>query len=593
MAELGFSSNPYMNVTIDQYTTHTSGMPASPSREANYEWENTSPDRWNPAGAIALKLAYVKNALLDPEQCPPGTCFIYGGGQIINAAMLEHITNTCWEQLMQQYVFEPLGMVNSRFGRTAVSGDDGPYQHAWSADTMTLEPQTQYLNPGYDWSPRNPVGGVGLNAADLGSFLVEMLTPTPKTCTVATRESMQTFLPASPVSSYTRGAWAFNAGPPTSIWYWGDDGSQLAYAEVRVESAVAWGGMCNADGTFGWAATNDVVSALQTMYANWNSMFSSSDAAAVECAHQMPALIFGGGTQTVCARRHTGAVTYRSAASGDGAWTAPQICPGWVMTSGLAAACSDDGKVAYLLGRGADNQIWFGKSTEGATWRGAYPVPAGIYITGPAVGVSADGMTVHIVAIGMDRRMFHTLSTDGGAHWTTEGPIGAGLFTSAPAITVSADGSQLTVFGRGDDYRIWTNHFDGSWQSAWQPIGHGPFTSGQGADTTGQGLFTSGPGAAASADGSTVHVMARGTDTAMSLWHNQGSGQPGDWQSEWTNVPDSTCVSAPSLCRGASPADLYVATIGDDFTLHVSHSGDAGSTWDGPYQVGPDTDFFL
>jgi hypothetical protein len=291
----------------------------------------------------------------------------------------------------------------------------------------------------------------------------------------------------------------------------------------------------------------------------------------------MPALIWTGSQFTLFARLHTGEPVHRSSADWHN-WIAPVTFPGWVvMTSGLSAAISNEGTHAYLFGRGPDNQIWWGKTSNGANWQLMGAVPFGTFTTGPAVAVSEDGRKIHLAATGGDRRMYHVESNDGGHHWSGVHAIGQGTFTSAPAIAATQDGSSVHLFGRGTDYRIWTNSYAGSWQPHWKPIG--------------KGLFTSGPGATISWDDTTVHVMGRGTDRG--LWHNSTDG-PAGWHAHWNRVPDEgTFNSAPAMTRGPSTTDVHIAAVGGDATIYINHSGDGGRTWDGPVQLANDPGLYI
>jgi len=203
------ATNPYMPVTIDEYTVHVSGMPwtPNPQREPLEEWKTTTPAEWTDNGEISLKYTYVTNALMDePVSWPLGTEQLYSGGQVINAAMLERLTKVPFEDLIVDRLFAPLGMVNTSFGRTAwnLDGVDGPWFHAWDPSTMTLVPHAEYLlgstnaeqpNGAFDGSPRNPVGGQCTTADDLSKFLVECVSPHPKLFHPDTLKSMQTYVP--------------------------------------------------------------------------------------------------------------------------------------------------------------------------------------------------------------------------------------------------------------------------------------------------------------------------------------------------------------------------------------------------------------
>jgi CubicO group peptidase (beta-lactamase class C family) len=603
MPELSIPNPVYKNVTIDQYSAHVSGMPYTPLTQPGDDYASLG------VGAKERRLLYVQNAVKDalvskcssstapncnqwgnhdvpvPGEmvCQPGLCMNYSGGQIINAAMLERLTGGVFEDLMQKYIFGPLNMTRSKFGRASTGDDDGPWQHSWNATNFTVTPWDGAQQPAYDTSPRNPVGGMCCNAADMGRFLAESVRPNPHAFQLATLQSMQSFQ-VSPISSFTRGAWV--SSTPGSITadlgYEGDNGYMLAAVAVSLSKKTAVGSMCNMNDTFAGGAVNDAMVTARAFDANWAALFGAGAPEPVECVHAMPALVATGESLTVFARKQSGDIIRRQSTNAGKTWNAAIAMPGWIMTSGLAAAATPDGSHMFLFGRGTDNQIWFGKSSDGGqTWQGSWPVPFGTFMTGPAVGVSMNGQAIgiHLVAVGMDRKMYHIKSGDGGQTWGATAAIGEGTFTSAPAITVSNDGNLVHVFGRGDDYRFWHNWTTGSsWQPHWVTIG--------------DGVFTSGPGATASADGSRVHVMGRGTDRDM--WHNwtTGSGQP--FQPHWkTLAQGSSFVSAPSLAMHGAGADLYLAAFGDDFAIWANHSGNEGGTWDGFYQVGPNPGLFI
>lgn len=622
MPDLNFVNPAYRDVTIDQYSTHVSGMPYTPN-QANEPVGIYEPAT-SAAGLAALhlnpiqrRLVYVQNAVKDPliskckqpdsncqkdsdhatlagggihdpgvpgeDLCRPGECVNYSGGQVINAAILERLTGRVFEDLMQHYIFGPLGMTRSRFGRAAPGNDDGPWQHGWNATAFTMDPYVDPQLPEADTHPRNPVGGMCCNAADLGRFLAESVRPDPRVFHPDTRQSMQSYQ-VSPVSSFTRGAWGSQQpGSPTAdIWYEGDDGYMLATSYLSLSKKTAVGVMCNVNDTLANAAVVDTQNLAWATDANWQTLFGPGAPEPVECAHAMPALVVSGNLGqilTVFARKHHGHLIRRQSANGGQTWGPELPFSGWVMTSGLAAAATPDGSHMFLFGRGTDNQIWYAKSSDaGQNWQGSWPVPFGTFMTGPAVAVSVSGpgIGIHLAAVGMDRRMYYVHSADGGQTWSQVANIGNGTFTSAPAIIASKDGTLVRVFGRGDDFRIWNNWASPVWQPHWAPIG--------------QGIFSSGPGAVASDNGAVVHVMARGTDRNM--WQNWTTGLNTPFQPHWQALaPKGNHMSAPSLALHGN--NMYAAAFGDDFAIGVNHSADAGSSWAGAKPVGPQAGPFL
>jgi CubicO group peptidase (beta-lactamase class C family) len=591
MPELSFPHPEYKDVTIDQYTVHVSGMPYSPTASIPGVYEPFVDEASWSAGqltAIQRRLVYVTEALQDPPSCPPGTCSIYSGGQVINAAMIERLMGQSFEDLMQNYLFGPLKMTRSRLGRASFGALDGPWQHGWRASTLRAEPFADAQAVANDTTPRNPVGGVCCSAADLGRFLAESVRPDPQVFPT-TRQSMQTYMPAPGVGGTAyRGGWS-SLSPGSSLDYGGDDGYSQSFVSAFLTSKTAVGAMCNLSSldfqlSPASAGVNDMLVTVKAFDANWAELFGPDAPEPVECVHPMPALVAtgsAGNILTVFARQRDGVVVYRQSTNGGQSWGAAIPMPGWIMTSGLSAAAPPDGNPIFLFARGADNQIWYVKSPDGGqNWQGAWAVPFGTFMTGPAVAASStpQGTGLHLAAIGMDRRMYYVQSLDGGQNWSPVATIGDGTFTSAPAIAVSNDGILVHVFGRGDDWRFWRNWNAGSgWQPNWQPVG--------------EGIFASSPGATASKDGSRVHVMGRGLD--RDLYHNwtTGLGQP--FQPHWKSLSSGSFISAAALAADTPGQNIYAAALGDDFAIYINHSASEGGPWDGPRQVGPNPGFFI
>jgi CubicO group peptidase (beta-lactamase class C family) len=605
--------NPaYKDVTIDQYSVHVSGMPYSPEDSGIYEPASNATGLGS-LSEVQRRLAYVRKAVTDKQitqcampadskckndgdhhtlantgihdpgvageaVCAPGQCVNYSGGQVINAAMLERLTGRVFDDLMQSYIFGPLGMTRSRFGRTATGADDPCWQHGWNAAKLLVVPYADGDNPAYDTHPRNPVGAMCTTAADLGRFLAESIRPNPQLFQPNTLKSMQTVV--APVSSFTRGAWAWD---PTvdQLWYTGDNNFAIASVRCYVKKQTAVGAMCNMNDQFGSPAVNDMLNTVDAFDANWDKLFGAGAPEPLECSHQMPALVAtgtGGNALTVFARKHDGTLICRQSTNAGQSWGAEIPIPAEPMTSGLAATAGGfGGSLMFVFGRGTDNQIWYSKSSDGGQhWENAGAVPFGTFLTGPAVAratTAETGVVLHLVAIGTDRHMWYVRSEDGGTTWNQPQPIAQGTFTSAPAIIASDNSNLVRVFARGDDFRLWENSNTGAgWQPHWQPIG--------------QGLFVSGP--AATFDGSNVHLFARGTDSA--IWHNSAGGASQPFQPHYKPIPNGTFMSAPAA---AAAQNLYLAAFGGDFTIYVNRSTDGGATWAGPRQVGPNPGFFI
>ncbi|MEX2264949.1 MAG: serine hydrolase [Bryobacteraceae bacterium] len=569
----------YENVTIEQFLAHTSGMPIQPAGDNANAYLS-----WTAVDLTKQKLKqrrrqYMTAAILDSPLYQPGQGAEYSGGGVICAAMAEQKTGETYEDLMQEHVYGPLGMTNSGFGELSPGALDGPWQHGWDSENLTVNPDNNTKKDAWTWHPRNPVGAACCSAADMGKFLREQVRPDPQVFDAAVRQTMQTHQVAA-ASGFVRGAWSSNApgSDQANIAHNGDNGVSYANMEVSLSQKVGYAAMSNVNNAFGSPAVYEMHEVMRIMHTCWDKLFAV-DTALWECAHPMPAVALAGRKTIVFARNHNGEVVRRRTTNGGVSWQAAGAFPGAVLTSGLAADASSDGQRVYVFGRGTDNRIWFAFSTDGGTnWQGWNPIGAGIFQTGPAVAVSSSGGLIHLVGIGTDRKMYRTRSLDSGQTWIDWEPIGQGVFTSAPAIAASSDGKIVHVFGRGGDYRIWRNvsvHSGSSFGAHWKPIG--------------QGVFTTGPGAAASSNGAKVHVVARGTDRA--LWHNMTSNSGTNWAAHWKVVPSGTLTSAPALATTSDGSDLSVFAFGGNFKIYRNHSSDSGQSWAGWGNIGPD--FFL
>jgi CubicO group peptidase (beta-lactamase class C family) len=570
----------YKNVTIEQFLVHTSGMPYTPASDNVYDYLSwTAIDLTKPK-LMKRRFSYVAASVLDLPLFQPGQGYQYSGGGIICAAMAEHRTGKTYEDLMEEHIYNPLGMTNSGFGVLSLGVLDGTWQHGWDSNSFTINPDLNTKKDAYSWHPRNPVGGACCSAADMGKFLQEQVRPDPQVFDKATRATMQTHQ-VTTASNHVRGAWVSSEPGSTQadIWHNGDNGVSYAHIVVSLSQKIGYGAMSNVNITFGAPAVNEMHEVARAMHSNWNALFTDPNAKFWECAHPMPAVVLEGQKMIVFGRQHDGKVLRRRSMDGGTSWQADGDFPSGVFTSGMAAGISSNGERIYVFGRGTDNRIWFAFSTDGGTnWQGWNPIGTGTFQTGSAVTVDASGNIIHVFAIGMNRKMYRTHSINGGQDWSGWEPIGQGVFTSAPAATASSDGKIIHVFGRGMDHRIWRNssqNSGASWLEHWVPIG--------------KGIFTSGAAAAASSNGSIVHVIGRGTD--RKLWRNSSSNSGTDWLEHWQPIPDGTFTSAPSIAMSSNGSNIDVFAFGGDFRIYRNHSTNGGDNWANWEQVG--SEFFL
>jgi D-alanyl-D-alanine carboxypeptidase len=229
--------NPaYKGVTVAQLCSHSSGMPYQPGvpEAVTDRRGKTVQDK---------RYEYVKAALADPPEAPPGTKIIYGGGPVIVVSALERITNKPYEELIRELVFEPLGMTTAGFGAQATPGKiDGTWDH----ELKDGKPVTVAPNPAWKLEARAPVGrNVHCSVIDLARFCSVHLSPG-----FLSRESFATLhSPVGPVYygpgwSLAQVGWAKG----TILWHSGSMGKNHALAHVVPEEKFATCVLTNIDG---------------------------------------------------------------------------------------------------------------------------------------------------------------------------------------------------------------------------------------------------------------------------------------------------------------------------------------------------------
>lgn len=158
----------WKNVTLEQLLCHRSGCPR------NFDdaiWERTVRSGMSPRDQ---RRVLVVNALSSLLKTKPNTETNYSNaGYIIVGVILEQITDSSWEALVQKEVFEPLGMKHTGFGAPGNPGKrDQPMGHlrtktGWSP----VEPGPNADNP----VVTGPAGTVHTTLSDWSRFLAAHL----------------------------------------------------------------------------------------------------------------------------------------------------------------------------------------------------------------------------------------------------------------------------------------------------------------------------------------------------------------------------------------------------------------------------------
>jgi CubicO group peptidase (beta-lactamase class C family) len=152
----------YRAVTLSQLLGHVSGMPYQPKtseRDTDARGDTLADKRYE----------YVKAAVRDEPEVPPGTRFVYGGGSVIAASYLERAARQPFEELLAQHLFKKLKMTSAAFGSTATPPDevDGPWEH----EVVDGKPKPAPPDAAQSAQVRAPTGrNVVCTVGDLGRF---------------------------------------------------------------------------------------------------------------------------------------------------------------------------------------------------------------------------------------------------------------------------------------------------------------------------------------------------------------------------------------------------------------------------------------
>ncbi len=122
--EIGGITPDYASVTIDQLLHHRGGFSPHGPTEV---WEAAKHGK---GSAAQQRRVYVEAVLMQAAQAPVGKYVYSNAGYAVLGFIAETITNTPYEQLMQEKVFAPLGLTSAGFGNAGNAQKlSAPYPH--------------------------------------------------------------------------------------------------------------------------------------------------------------------------------------------------------------------------------------------------------------------------------------------------------------------------------------------------------------------------------------------------------------------------------------------------------------------------------
>ncbi|NQY89393.1 MAG: beta-lactamase family protein [Colwellia sp.] len=157
----GVMNSKYENVQLEQLLSHTSGMRANLPTVNSYQT--------SPLDIEAQRQKMVEEALILNPEVESGE-FLYSNlGYMVAGAMMERVTSTSWEALLESHLFTSLAMTNSGFGIPDVLDN--------------LSQPVGHLSQGSGWNANNtdnpavmgPAGVVHSSLEDMGNYIIAHL----------------------------------------------------------------------------------------------------------------------------------------------------------------------------------------------------------------------------------------------------------------------------------------------------------------------------------------------------------------------------------------------------------------------------------
>ena len=169
-------------------------------------------------GTTAERYEWAAQLLSRSPERSRGEHLYSNAGYIVAGAMIEALTGQTWETLMEQEVFEPLGITTAGFGAPGTAGvRDQPWGHLRSGGSWTpLSPGPGADNP----AAIGPAGTVHITMADLALYMAAHLAGALGQGGIIDAVSFQLLHSAAPGTLYAQG-WGLEQQPWTggvALW---------------------------------------------------------------------------------------------------------------------------------------------------------------------------------------------------------------------------------------------------------------------------------------------------------------------------------------------------------------------------------------
>lgn len=206
---------------------------------------------------------------LAPESAPGSTYIYSNAGFSIAGHMLERATGRPWEELIQERLFQPLGLDSAGFGPPASPRIvDQPWGHTWSARPVPVEPGTAADNP----PAIGPAGTVHMTVLDFARYAAAHVRGELDGLPFLARAGWEKLHDGSqfPADGYAMG-WSYTERPwggGRVLTHNGSNNQWFAVMWIAPNKDFAVVAITNTAGNAGSGATDDAVWALIQRFAN-------------------------------------------------------------------------------------------------------------------------------------------------------------------------------------------------------------------------------------------------------------------------------------------------------------------------------------
>jgi len=282
----------YLNATVAKMMTHTAYFPWAPTNSMDYTLDLAGLKETLDADYVAeyanLKALRQRryNYMIASQQDAPVTTFTYNGGPILPVTMAERITGKAYEEMIKEYVFNPLGMDKAGVGRLATNGTpDGTWEHTYNKDTKIFSPATKNTLMVYNFHSHAPAGAVYFTYGDAIKFITEFFLKNGKTKKVV-KDPLLTDILLPHANGFAKSGWiAGGSGDGAWISHDGDNGASYCRMTIypnKGEGFIVCSNGSGWDGTYdsagngvsiGGRIINPVAKEINTMLVNWKTNF--------------------------------------------------------------------------------------------------------------------------------------------------------------------------------------------------------------------------------------------------------------------------------------------------------------------------------